>query len=78
MLYVPPGCAHGFLTLAPNTEALYMVSAYYAPEAERCVRWNDPKFGIKWPEPPKVLSDKDGKCPDFSAELHLEGMEALV
>lgn len=59
-LWVPPGFAHGFLTLTDSAEFLYKTTDYYAPEHERCIAWNDPKIGIKWPlttEP--VLSTKD-------------------
>lgn len=65
MMYVPKGCAHGFLTLQPNTEVLYLVDEFYAPELERGVRWNDAQFGIKWPCVPTVLSQKDERHPDF-------------
>jgi dTDP-4-dehydrorhamnose 3,5-epimerase len=66
MLYVPEGCAHGFQTLATDTEAFYQVSASYAPEAERGVRWDDPAFGIEWPEAAeRTLSDKDRAWPDY-------------
>ena len=70
MMYVPEGFAHGFLTLEPDTEALYLVSATYAPTAERGIRFNDPKFCIKWPVPPTELSDKDQKWPDYDPEYH--------
>lgn len=59
-LWVPRGFAHGFLTLTDSAEFLYKTTDYYAPEHERCIAWNDPKIGIKWPltaEP--VLSTKD-------------------
>jgi dTDP-4-dehydrorhamnose 3,5-epimerase len=59
-LWVPPGFAHGFLTLTDAAEFLYKTTDYYAPEHERCIAWNDPKIGIKWPltaEP--LLSTKD-------------------
>ena len=59
MLYVPQGCAHGYLTLTADTEVLYQVSEFYDPQAERGVRWNDPQFGIVWPEPARVISPKD-------------------
>src|ERR1041384_6192910 len=59
MMYVPKGFAHGFVTLSPDTEAFYFVDEFYAPQSERGVRWNDPRFGIKWPISPVVLSDKD-------------------
>ncbi len=62
-LYVPEGCAHGFLTLADDTEVFYMISAAYAPEASRGVRYDDPAFGIAWPEPVRVVSDRDRTYP---------------
>lgn len=71
MIYVPKGFAHGFMTLEDNTEALYLVDQGYAPGAERGVRWNDPKFGIKWPAEPTVLSDKDKVIRDFDPSWHL-------
>lgn len=63
MLYVPEGCAHGFLTLEPDTEALYLTTSYWSPEHERGVRWDDPAFGIEWPLEPVVLSEKDRAWP---------------
>jgi dTDP-4-dehydrorhamnose 3,5-epimerase len=71
MMYVPRGFAHGFMTLEPDTEALYLVSAFYAPELERGIRWNDPRFGIDWPADPAVVSDKDTAHPDFDESYHL-------
>jgi dTDP-4-dehydrorhamnose 3,5-epimerase len=71
MMYVPRGFAHGFLTLEPDTEALYLVSAFYDPARERGVRWNDPRFGIAWPAEPKVISDKDAGQRDFDPASHL-------
>lgn len=66
MLYVPEGCAHGFQTLAPGTEASYQVSAAYAPDAERGVRWDDPAFGIVWPEAlERTISEKDRSWPEY-------------
>ena len=67
MLYVPHGFAHGFLSLAPNTETLYLVSAYYAPNQEKGIRWNDPYFNIEWPAAPQVISDKDQNWQDFES-----------
>ncbi len=67
MLYVPEGVAHGYLTLQDETEALYLISAPYAPEAARGVRWDDTAFGIEWPHDPRVMSEKDKSWPDFSA-----------
>jgi dTDP-4-dehydrorhamnose 3,5-epimerase len=73
MMYVPRGFAHGFLTLEEDTEAFYIVSAFYAPERERGVRWNDPRFAIGWPVVPLVISDKDAQQRDFDPAWHLEG-----
>lgn len=64
-MYVPSGCAHGFLTLVPDTEVLYLVSALYTPELEAGVRWDDPRFAIAWPAEPEVISPKDRSRPDF-------------
>lgn len=71
MMYVPEGFAHGFITLQPDTEAIYMVSAFYSPTHERGLRWNDPRFNITWPRQPEVLSDKDAKQRDFDPAYHL-------
>lgn len=64
-LYVPPGCAHGFLTLTDASEVLYLMSARFVPELARGVRWNDPAFAIDWPSEPLVMSAKDADLPDF-------------
>jgi dTDP-4-dehydrorhamnose 3,5-epimerase len=66
MLYVPEGFAHGFQTLEDDTEVLYQMSEFYAPSAARGFRWNDPRFGIEWPEPVRVISDRDRSYPDFA------------
>ena len=71
MLYVPKGFAHGFLTLVDDTETIYLVDEFYAPERERCIRYNDPKFALRWPVPPRVISDKDRRQPDFDPVWHL-------
>lgn len=65
MLYIPVGFAHGFLTLKDDTEVHYQMSEFYAPECARGVRWDDPAFGIPWPEPVCVISDRDCHLPDF-------------
>jgi len=64
MMYVPKGCAHGFLTLTDDVEAFYFVDAFYGPDLEGGVRWNDPAFNIEWPIEPTVISDKDRNHPD--------------
>jgi dTDP-4-dehydrorhamnose 3,5-epimerase len=66
MLYIPEGCAAGYQTLADNSEVFYQLSQFYAPEAERGARWNDPAFAIEWPErQPRVISEKDAAWPDY-------------
>jgi dTDP-4-dehydrorhamnose 3,5-epimerase len=67
-VYVPRGCAHGFQTLADDTEIYYQISERYAPEHARGVRWNDGRFGVDWPRPITVISPKDASYPDFAAE----------
>ncbi|HUY31674.1 MAG TPA: dTDP-4-dehydrorhamnose 3,5-epimerase family protein [Pirellulales bacterium] len=59
-LYVPPGCAQGYQTLADDTELLYQMSQCYAPAAARGVRYDDPAFGIEWPLDIAVISKADG------------------
>lgn len=71
MMYVPKGFAHGFITLADDTEAFYFVDECYAPNHERGVRYDDPKFNIQWPTEPRVLSDKDKSHRDFDPAYHL-------
>jgi dTDP-4-dehydrorhamnose 3,5-epimerase len=67
MLYVPEGFAHGFQTLEDDTEVFYQMSEFFAPTAARGFRWNDPAFAIEWPEPVRVISDRDRAYPDFAA-----------
>ncbi len=64
-IYIPPGFAHGFLTLVDDTEVVYKVTDYYSPEHDRAIRYDDPEIGIDWPafETPYELSDKDRKAP---------------
>jgi dTDP-4-dehydrorhamnose 3,5-epimerase len=63
LLYVPPGTAHGFLTLADDSTVLYQMSVAYVPEAARGVRWDDPLLAIEWPEPPLLVSARDRAFP---------------
>jgi dTDP-4-dehydrorhamnose 3,5-epimerase len=67
MLYVPRGVAHGFQTLADHSEVAYQMGQVYSPEHAGGVRWNDPAFGIEWPEPPRLISERDASYPDFAA-----------
>jgi dTDP-4-dehydrorhamnose 3,5-epimerase len=73
-LLIPKGFAHGFLTIEPASEVFYKVSAPYAPDCDRAIRWDDPAIAIDWPldgcQP--VLSDKDRKAPllaDIAASI---------
>ncbi len=64
MIYIPEGCAHGFQTLEDGTEVLYQMSQFYAPDHADGVRWDDPAFGIRWPLPDPLMSDRDRTYPD--------------
>lgn len=64
MIYVPEGVAHGFQTIEDETELLYQISTYYAPEFAAGIRWNDPGIGIDWPMPKRpILSERDARLP---------------
>lgn len=73
-LWIPPGFAHGFLTLTDWTEVLYKATEFYAPEYERCILWNDPEIGINWQMDETLtvqLSEKDRNGNPFSkAEVY--------
>ena len=67
-VYVPRGCAHGFLTLAANSTVAYLIEGAYVPESARTLRWDDPAVGIEWPLPAGVqpmLSDRDRSATDY-------------
>jgi len=69
-LYAPAGLAHGFQTLEDASEVHYQMGHHYVPEAASGVRWDDPAFGIAWPDPPpggRVISERDAGYPDFAA-----------
>lgn len=65
MLYVPIDFAHGFQTLVDNTEVTYQMSSPYHPASSRGVRWDDPAFGIVWPEAERTIIARDREYPDF-------------
>jgi dTDP-4-dehydrorhamnose 3,5-epimerase len=67
-VYVPEGVAHGFQTLADDTEVLYMMSEFHDPASARGVRWDDPAFGIVWPSGERTMSERDRSYPDFHVE----------
>jgi dTDP-4-dehydrorhamnose 3,5-epimerase len=65
MLYIPEGFAHGFQTLENHSEVFYQISEFFHPECARGTRWDDPAFGIEWPDDERIISDKDREYPDF-------------
>jgi dTDP-4-dehydrorhamnose 3,5-epimerase len=67
MVYIPEVFAHGFQTLENNTQVVYQMSEFYAPECTRGVRWNDRAFGIPWPNDERIISERDQHYPDFTA-----------
>lgn len=69
-LYVPPLCAHGYLTLVDHAEVSYQVSAPYTPTAERGLRFDDPALAIRWPAEAIVVSDKDRSWPLLQVGRH--------
>lgn len=68
MLYIPRYVAHGFLTLADSSEVFYQMSDPFKSASARGVRWNDTAFGIRWPQSPEVISQRDNLYPDY--EVH--------
>ncbi len=64
-MFIPEGCAHGFLTLEPHTDVLYHMGRMFEPGRGRGVRWDDPAFAIDWPARPQVISDRDAGYADF-------------
>jgi dTDP-4-dehydrorhamnose 3,5-epimerase len=68
-VFVPPGVAHGFLTLTDGAEVFYQMDTAYVPDAARGARWDDPAFSVPWPAPPAVISARDRSFPDFEPSL---------
>ena len=68
-LYIPEGCAHGFVTLEDNSTLAYLIEGKYRPESAAVVRWNDPALGVTWPVSDPIISDKDRQAPDLATYL---------
>lgn len=65
-LHLPAGTAHGFLTLEPESEVTYLISASYQPDAAGGFRWDDPAVGIDWPADPEIMSERDANLPSLA------------
>jgi dTDP-4-dehydrorhamnose 3,5-epimerase len=65
LFFIPPGCAHGFLTLERDSDVFYYMGAAFVPGVARGVRWNDPAFEIPWPGPPRLMSERDAAYGDY-------------
>lgn len=70
-LYVPEGCAHGYVTLTDDARILYQVSESYHPESESGIRYDDPLFGIQWPVEISSVSEKDSSWPNYLPQKDL-------
>jgi dTDP-4-dehydrorhamnose 3,5-epimerase len=62
-VFIPPGFAHGFVTLSDDAEVYYMISVAHSPQHAQGFRWSDPAFGIQWPAAPSVISARDAAYP---------------
>jgi dTDP-4-dehydrorhamnose 3,5-epimerase len=62
-VFIPPGFAHGFVTVSDDAEVYYMISVPHSPQHAQGFRWSDPAFGIQWPVAPRVISARDAACP---------------
>jgi dTDP-4-dehydrorhamnose 3,5-epimerase len=66
-LFIPPGFAHGFQTLADHTEIFYQMTQHHVPDAERGITWNDPAIAVAWPIPPAIMSQRDLALPTLAS-----------
>ncbi|KFB97131.1 dTDP-4-dehydrorhamnose 3,5-epimerase [Citrobacter freundii ATCC 8090 = MTCC 1658 = NBRC 12681] len=73
-LWIPPGFAHGFLTLSEHAEFLYKTTEYYSPDHERCIKWDDVDLKIEWPSMDYIISEKDQRGSTFSSLNTKEGV----
>lgn len=77
-LYIPPGFAHGFQTLADDTEVLYMMTDFYRAELADGFRFDDPAFDIRWPRPVTVIVERDRTYPDFDGPAFVRGYRSRI
>ena len=77
-LYIPPGVAHGFQTLADECTVLYMMTDFYRPELADGVRFDDPAFGLSWPLPVSCIIERDRGYPDFDPAAHAARYRAAL
>lgn len=77
-VYIPPGIAHGFQTLEDHTRVGYVMTDFFAPHLAGGVRHDDPAFGIVWPRPVSVISQKDCDWPLFDPLTHRRRYERPV
>jgi dTDP-4-dehydrorhamnose 3,5-epimerase len=68
-VFVPEGCAHGFMTMQPDTDVMYQISPLHVPDKARGVRWNDPAFAVDWPAEPALMDARDACWPDWMTPL---------
>jgi dTDP-4-dehydrorhamnose 3,5-epimerase len=68
-LFVPPGFAHGFITLRDDTDVLYQMGQFFVPDAATGFRYDDPFFGLEWPREVTVIAERDRTYPDFRASM---------
>lgn len=73
LLYIPEGLAHGYQTLEDDTEVFYQISQTFHPESARGVRWDDPCFGIRWPDADRIILPRDRQFPSFVPEWEPKG-----
>lgn len=66
LFFIPPGCAHGFLTLEDDSDLIYYMGSAYVAGVGTGVRWDDPAFGITWPAAPRVISERDAGYADYA------------
>lgn len=78
MLYIPPGCAHGFMTLEENCEVYYEITPAYRPESAAGIVWSDPDLAIAWPLKPSVIGERDRMMPTLKAYLSAQAEGARL